>query len=136
VVTAQHDVLLRYLDAFNAADDDALDQFVTPGYVHHNNADQLTLAQFKRGAAWYRRGLPDFRVEIQELVEAGDRIAIRFTETGTHSASMFGEAPTGATVRLYGMMLYRFGDGLIAEDWEHSDEGDLRRQVGALPSEG
>ena len=41
MVSAQHDVLLRYLEAYNAADDDALDQFVTPGYVHHNNADDV-----------------------------------------------------------------------------------------------
>ena len=136
VVTAQHDVLLRYVEAYNAADDDALDPLFTPGYIHHNNADELTLAQFKRGAAWFRRGMPDFRIAIEDVVESGDRIAVRVTATGTHSASMFGEAPTAATIRLYGMILYRFEDGLIAEDWEHADEGDLRRQVGALPSEG
>ena len=131
MVSAQHDVLLRYLEAYNAADDDALDQFVTPGYVHHNNADTFSLAGFKRGAAWFRAACPDFRVEIQDLVESGDRIVMRFTATGTHQASMFGEAPTGATLLLHGMLLYRFEDGRIAEDWEVMDEGDLRRQVGA-----
>jgi steroid delta-isomerase-like uncharacterized protein len=133
VVMAQRDALLRFIDAFNAADDDALDPLVTPDYVHHNNADELTLAQFKRGAAWFRRALPDFRIDVHDVVESGDRIAVRYTATGTHSASMFGEVPTGATLKLFGMMLCRFEDGLIAEDWEHSDEGDLRRQAGALP---
>jgi predicted ester cyclase len=28
-------------------------------------------------------------------------------------------------------VIYRLVDGMIAEDWEATDEGDLRKQVGA-----
>ena len=135
MASPQHDVLSRFVAAYNARDDEALDPLVTPAYVHHSNDATLSLAQFKRGAAWFRAGCPDFRIEVQDVVEAGDRAAVRFIATGTHEASLFGEAPSGATLRLHGMTMYRFEDGRIAEDWEFMDEGDLRRQVGAMPPE-
>ena len=122
----------RYVDAYNRAADDELDGFVTDDYVHHSNGDGLTLAQFKRGAAWLRAAMPDFKVELVELIGEGDRVAGRWIGRGTHQRSMFGEAVTGNAVAIYGTTIYRFAyDGRIAEDWEVFDEGDLRRQVAA-----
>ena len=125
-------VLRRYIDAYNRAAYDEIDDLVTSDYVHRNNADALTLAQFKRGAAWIRAGLPDFALEIADLIAEGDRVAARWIGRGTHAASLFGEPVSGRTITLYGMTVYRFEAGRIAEDWEAMDEADLRRQVGVL----
>jgi predicted ester cyclase len=122
-------VLDRFLDAYNAGDLDRLDELVTADYVHHNCADELDLAQFKQGARWIRAGLPDFRVEVEDLIEDGDKVAMRFVGRGTHSGSLAGEAPTSKPVAMHGVMIYRFREGLIAEDWEAMDEGQLFKQI-------
>jgi len=52
-----------------------------------------------------------------------------FRRRGTHRASLLGETPTLRTVALDGITIYRFENGLIAEDWEMMDEQQLRRQI-------
>ena len=121
--------LLEFLEAYNAGDFDRLDALVTADYVHHNCEDALDLAGFKQGARWIRSGLPDFRVEVEDVIEDGDKIAVRFIGRGTHSGSLAGEAPTSKAVAMHGIMIYRFRDGLIAEDWEAMDEQQLLKQI-------
>ena len=123
--------LLDYLDAYNRAAWDELDAFVTDDYVHHNNELELSLANFKYGANWFRTAMPDFRIDVDELIVEGDLAAARFTATGTHEGSLFGEEVTGKPVRLRGQIFYRLRDGRIAADWEAMDEHALRQQVGA-----
>ena len=123
------ELIRRALDVYNAADWDGLDDYFDASYVHHSNADTLTLAQFKRGAAWLRVGMPDFRISIDDMVAEADKVAIRITGRGTHLGSLFGESPTSRPITVYGSILYRLPDGRVAEDWESLDEGHLRRQV-------
>jgi len=129
---AHKTLVRRYLDAYNRGALDEIDELVTSDYVHRNNGAALTLAQFKRGAAWVRQGLPDFALEAADLIAEGDRVAARWIGRGTHGASMFGEPVTGKTVTVFGTTVYRFEGGRIAEDWEAMDEAELRRQVGSL----
>ena len=127
------EVLEHFLAAYNRGDWDRLGEFVRPDYVHHNNEQVLDLAQFKRGAAWIRAGVPDFRIEVEDMVREGDRIAVRFVGRGTHLGSLASETPTSNPVVLHGMTIYRLCDGLIAEDWEAMDEQQLHKQVGLAP---
>jgi predicted ester cyclase len=124
-------VIRKALEAYNAADWDGFDAFFEPEYVHHNNADALTLAQFKRGAAWLRVGMPDFQISIEDMVSEADRVAVRITGRGTHRGSLFGETPTSRPITVYGAVLYRLREGKVAEDWESLDESQLRAQVEA-----
>lgn len=124
-------VLRRYVERYNDRDWDGLRASLAADYVHHSNADPLTADQFVRGAEWIIARIPDFRVEILDLIADGDRVAVRFVGRGTHEASMFGEEPTSRPVAWLGTTVFRLADGLIAEDWEVMDEGDLRRQIGA-----
>jgi len=127
---AHRDVLEGYLDAFNRADWAQLSQDVKPGYVHHSADQVLDLDGFIAGAGWLRRGLPDLTAEVQDMLSEGDRTVMRFVLRGTHRASMLGEEVTSQPMALDGITIFRFEDGLIAEDWEMMDEGQLRRLLG------
>jgi predicted ester cyclase len=128
-------LLRQFLDLYNQAAWDRLDLLTHPDYIHHNNDLELGLAQFKLGAAWIRGALPDFRIEVEDMVSEDDKVAVRFVGRGTHLGSMFGEAPTGRPIALHGLVVYRIQDNLVAEDWEAMDEHDLRKQVGATDEE-
>lgn len=129
---ANKTVVRRLLELYNDADWDGLGDVMSADYVHHNNGATMTLAQFRRGAAWVRAGIPDFRIEIEDLLADGDRVAARGIGRGTHLGSLFGETPTSRPVTLHITVIYRLEDGRVAEDWEAMDEHDLRRQVGAV----
>ena len=133
-MTPNKDLLTRYFDAYNRDAMAELDELVSPTYVHHSSDQPLTLDQFKRGSAWLRKALSDLRVDVDEMIEEGDRIAARYVLRGTHRASMLGEEVTSKAVAFNGCTVYRIADGRIAEDWEALDEAHLFRQVGAMPS--
>ena len=128
----QHrDTLMSYVDAYNRRDWDQLTAHVSHDYVHHSGDQSLDLAGFIRGAQWFFQGFPDFAVEVMDILSDTGRAAMRFVARGTHHVSLFGETPTLRTVALDGITIYRFENGLIAEDWEMMDEQQLRRQIAA-----
>src|SRR5436190_21758257 len=71
----------------------------------------------KRFIARVRAAFPDLRVEIEDMVAAGDRVAARVTHRGTHHGDFFGIAPTGRPVTYEGTVIFRIADGRIAERW-------------------
>jgi steroid delta-isomerase-like uncharacterized protein len=123
------DRLVSYVDAYNLGDWDRLAAHVSTGYVHHSGDQSLDFAGFTRGALWFRKGFPDFAVEVMDVLSDNGRAAMRFVARGTHHQSLFGEPPTLRPVVLDGITMYRFEDGLIAEDWEMMDGDQLRRQI-------
>lgn len=129
-MSAQHrDILTSYVDAYNRGDWERLAEHVSPDYVHHSGDQSLDLAGFVRGAGWFRKGFPDFEVEVVDMVCDTDRVAVRFVARGTHQESLSGETPTLRPVALDGITIYRFEHGVIVEDWEMMDEQQLRRQI-------
>jgi predicted ester cyclase len=68
-----------------------------------------------------RRAFPDVAVEVEILVEAGDRVAWRRTLRATHLHAFRGFPATGRVVVWRDMVTSRLQEGLIAEDWSISD---------------
>jgi predicted ester cyclase len=88
----------RYLDSYHEDVD-----------VHGADADGLAdLESFYR-AVW--AAVPDLTVTIEETMAEGERVALRYSWSGTH-------AETGEEVSLEsGLTWYRFENGKIAERW-------------------
>ena len=122
-------VVREFWNAFNRADWPSLDALVTPGYVHHPPGQSLTLEELKDGGAWVHRGLADYELRIDALVEQGDLVAIRWTARGKHIGSFFGEQPSGRIIVVQGMHFHKIVGGRIAEDWEVIDFDGFRRQL-------
>jgi SAM-dependent methyltransferase/predicted ester cyclase len=93
-----------------------------PDFVDHVN--RLTYrghAGARRSVALYLKLFPDLRFEVEEQVSEGDRVASRWTLHGTHR---------GRGVELPGIVISRFEDGRIIEDWAATDTLELVRQLG------
>jgi ubiquinone/menaquinone biosynthesis C-methylase UbiE/predicted ester cyclase len=75
----------------------------------------------RRSVALYLALFPDLRFEVDEQVSEGDRVASRWTLRGTHR---------GRQVELRGIVISRFEDYRIIEDWAASDTMELVRQLG------
>ena len=77
--------------------------------------------------------VPDARITAQDILEDGDRVALRFVLTGTHQGELFGADGTGRSLEVEGITVVRFVDGLIVERWNRLDDIGLLTQLGALP---
>jgi predicted ester cyclase len=120
----------------SCGDFDKLNAVVGPDYVLHDPA----LPEEVRGiegarelVEMYRSGIGGLRVTIEQQLAEGDLVATRYTCRGTHEGDIMGTAATGRDVTIAGLVISRFRDGKVVEEWEVSDVFGLLQQIGALP---
>ena len=90
----------------------------------------------RQEAADFRRGFPDVRSTIEDLIAEGDLVAARWSARATHQGEYVGVPATGREVEFTGVSVYRIEGGRIAESWTEEDELGLMRQIGAVPEPG
>lgn len=85
-----------------------------------------------------RATFPDLHYVIDELVEAGPRVILRWTASGTHRGTLWGLLPaTGRSVTWRGIHLLTVREGRITEVWAAAEWVEVLQQLGAqlLPGE-
>ena len=103
---------------------DRLDEFFTEDYGGEGGRERV--GAFIRDL---RTSFPDLQVEVEILVQDGDRIAWVRRIRATHQADYDGIPATGAQVSWRSMVVSRIEGGRIAEETSVSDlEGVLRSQ--------
>jgi ubiquinone/menaquinone biosynthesis C-methylase UbiE/predicted ester cyclase len=119
----QTDTARRALEEVCSGQDlDGIASVYHPDFVDHVN--RLTYRGHdgaRRSVALYLELFPDLRFDVEEQVSEGDRVASRWTLRGTHRSR---------EVELRGIVISRFEDGQIIEDWAASDTMELVRQLG------
>ena len=75
--------------------------------------------------------LPDLHAAEQDIVAAGDTVAVRYVVEATHQGNLLGIAPTGRRVRWDAVDIYRLADGMIVDEWAADDIAAILHQVGA-----
>jgi steroid delta-isomerase-like uncharacterized protein len=79
-----------------------------------------------------RAAFPDWHNQIDELIDAGDRVVARMTYSGTHQGQLFDVGPTGRRVSYVGVAIFRLRNGTIEEAWVVGDTQELWRGLGRL----
>ena len=86
----------------------------------------------------FMNAFPDFRMDVEESVAEGDRVACRYTFRGTNTGDFELPAPapaTGKQVSFSGMNIFRFAEGKIVEEWFQEDTMGMLQQLGFMPAE-
>jgi steroid delta-isomerase-like uncharacterized protein len=136
--TEQNKVTVRdFIDGlFTKGDLGAVDTYLAEDFINHDPhfgapADR---EGFRAMGAMMRAGFPDWHSELHQLVAEGDIVVERFTASGTQDGEVMGVAPTGRSVSLPGINIFRLRDGRIVERWGRLDELGLLRQLGIVPA--
>ena len=127
-------VARRWIDAFNARDEEAEARARTPGYVAHA-PDSIQPAPLDSDAwveflASFLEGFPDLHLEVQDSAADEEMVAQRILFTGTHTGPFRGLPPTNRQVRFSGLEINRMADGKVAEHWFQLDALTLFEQLG------
>ena len=80
-----------------------------------------------------RAGFPDIHWTIEEQIEADDRVATRFTWTGTHQGPFMGIPATGQKVSVWGVVIDHFDGDKVRNTRIIMDTLGLMMQLGAIP---
>lgn len=79
------------------------------------------------------QAFPDLHVDIEDLIEEGDRVVSRNTVTGTHHGEYMGIPAAGKRIIYDEIFIMRFEECRIAETWGVVDVLSQLRQLGAIP---
>ena len=84
--------------------------------------DELLAAEpLRQRAGAFRSAFPDARVTAEQMLEAGDLVAVHLTGRGTHLGTFQGCPPTGREWTATCTAIYRVEAGRIAEAWVNWD---------------
>ena len=128
-----------YKEAFGKGNLDILDEVTTDDFIAHapsepgHDAETQDTERLKQEIARNRSAFPDLEFTIEDMVAEGNKIALRWSATGTHEGKLMDLPPTGKQVRLSGMNFLHFRDGKIAEDWVLWDSMGMMQQLGMVP---
>lgn len=103
--------------AWDLGEVDALDELLSPGYRRVESGGAVhTRDQFKASILSTRAAFPDLTTVVDEIVVEGDRAAVRWHSSGSHTGSFLGVPATNRSVAVNGATFARFRDDRIVEE--------------------
>ncbi len=89
-----------------------------------------------RGIESFRRLLAEMRstfaspeYKVMDVVSEGEKVVVRFSAKATHAGRFMGIPATGRKLKLWGVMLFRFEAGAIAEFWSVIEAQGILKQL-------
>jgi predicted ester cyclase len=80
----------------------------------------------------YHQSFPDVRLDIEELIVAGDTAVLRMTFRGTDTGGYLGRPPTGRAVEEWVVSIMHFVDDRVVREWVGADKLGLFIQLGVV----
>ncbi len=114
-----------------------IDEIFTTDYVAHAGEKEYTgHSSVKRYASQLHTSIPDLRiVDVQFLMQDGDTIVWQRKLEGTHKVAMQGIPPSGQKVKWVEMVVSRFKNEKISQEWVVSElMGELLLRVPRVKS--
>jgi steroid delta-isomerase-like uncharacterized protein len=133
-MSEQHKAEVRrwFEEVWNNRRGDAIAEMLAPEARIHGPEALFDPASFRSLHEKYLSVFPDIRFEMEDMVAEGDKVAFRWTVSGTHTGDGLGVPPTGKEVRFAGMGIVRFENGRIVEGWDSYDRMGMMQQLGIV----
>jgi steroid delta-isomerase-like uncharacterized protein len=114
---------LRYHnDLFQKGNLEVADEILSSDFVIHNPVLPKELSKGPEGTKKYASAViaavPDRKLVHDDIFAKGDRVLIRWTNSGTNTGPLFGNPPTGKPYVVTGFDLFRISNGKIMEMWQ------------------
>jgi steroid delta-isomerase-like uncharacterized protein len=134
------DVGRAYFQAVADRDVDAMAACWEPGCVDelHGLASLRAPEGVREWFANTFRAVPDFHMEVLDLIADDDKVAVRWHMTGTFSgeARFEGAIATGEKIDITGCDVLTVRDGKIVHNDAYMNGMQMARQLGMLPPQG
>jgi steroid delta-isomerase-like uncharacterized protein len=81
-----------------------------------------------------RAAFEHLNVTVEDMVAEGDKVTARFTARGVHRGNFMNLPPTGRSITMTGIEIFRIEDGKITELWGEANLLGLMQQLGIFPA--
>ena len=114
------------------------DAILDPGCIMHEYLpgmpESMDREAYDQFIAAFRGAMPDIRDTAEDVLAEGDRVAVRWKGSGTHTGAPLMGIPAGnKKVAANGTYIFRITEGKIVEAWDFWDNLNVLQQLGALP---
>jgi steroid delta-isomerase-like uncharacterized protein len=113
-----------------------IDELCSDDFVFHGAVGEEThgLKAFKQREGDVFDAFPDLHIVIHDMIAEKDKVATRFTLTGTHRGEFSGIPPTNRKVTVWTISIDRIVGGKFVESWVRYDTLSLMQQLGVVPT--
>jgi steroid delta-isomerase-like uncharacterized protein len=123
-----------YSEFMNKGNLKLLDKLVADDYVEHEPIPEFELN--KKGLHDYFKmmfiAFPDFRADIDFMIEEGNRVVVYLTYKGTHKGNYMGLKGSGKKIEFKAVDIIRVKDGKMTEHWGVLDVLGMLEQLGMV----
>ncbi len=124
-----------YEDVLNTGKLDLLEDVLSENFTEHRPSEEDTsgIASFREFLKMVTGAFPDLRIQVNDVLAEGNKVAVRLTVQGTHQGVLMGESePTGKQATWSGIDILEIESGKITARWSERDLLGLMRQIGAI----
>jgi steroid delta-isomerase-like uncharacterized protein len=111
----------------NAGDTASLESFAHRDVVVPKSAPGIE--SFRRLLVEMRGTFANPEYKVMDAICEGEKVAVRFSAKATHAGRYMGIPATGKMLKLWGVMIFRFDAGAIAEFWSLVDSQEVLKQI-------
>jgi steroid delta-isomerase-like uncharacterized protein len=122
-------------EVWNKGNLDIINELYAPNFVWHflpTGSKTIGLDSLREHIRTHREAFPDWKEKIKLIVAERDLVVIHFVSTGTNEGSFLGNPPTGKSIQINEISIFRILDGKIAEQWLIPDLLSLNQQLGFI----
>lgn len=122
------------IGAFNAGDWEGMAELYSPRFVQHwpGNQRQINWKEFELSHRNVRNRWPTVRIEIEDIIAEGNKVAARLKTVVTYMSTKYGFDPVPGKVEFFEMDMYRIEGGLIIEEWCEFDTAGVKEKARKL----
>ena len=127
-------IVERWNRAWHERDWDTVEELAAEDYVIHPG--ELNKEQhIKRGKEMgLNEAFSDTKFETHDVIAEGDKVVVRYTQSGRHTGEFWGVPPTNKVISQRGTHIWRLRDGKIVEEWTCTDMLGVMQQLGLVPT--
>jgi steroid delta-isomerase-like uncharacterized protein len=125
-------------EVYNEGNLDVVDELMAPDIFDHAAVPehQHGIDGFKHVMEWVRQFSFDVHYDIDDIIAEGEKVAVRMTQSGTHTGAVRGISPTGKSFSVDYVHWFRLANGKVAEMWAVRDDLTRLQQLDLIPAPG
>ena len=137
-ITETHNVLLAqrvWDEVWHRGNFEVMAELFAPDFIRHD-PNQIELRGPDQTEQFIRRtraAFPDLHFTVEDVMASEDKVITRYHFQGTHRGDALGFPPTGKHVSYSGIVIQRFVDGKMIEQWTEADLLSLFQQLEVIP---
>jgi len=124
-------ILRLYEEVWNQHNPEAADEFVAADVFTRDMLPEYQhgVEGYKHLVEWLHTAMPDLRMNIEDIIAEGDKVAAFVTLSGTHTGPLRDLDPSGRQVSVKHTHWYRLANGKVAEIWSVRDDLGMMQQM-------